>query len=367
MLIPPLSQYRIGGAIHDYLFLQKTRPLPDLIETESQLDTILAQPSDALVDFMGKLDGDIIILGIAGKMGISLGQLAATAIEKAGVQKSIYGVARFSDPDARDSLESVGVRTITCDLLDRLAITKLPKVPNVLFMAGRKFGTDGEEALTWAMNTMAPANVADHFRDSNIVAFSTGCVYPLARASSPPVESTPTAPIGEYAQSCLGRERMFEYASNVWGTPVCLYRLNYAIDLRYGVLHDIATRIWHDQPVDNSARAFNIIWQGDANHQALRCLGLCTSPANILNVTGPETLDTEAVAMQLGELLNKPVRFTATPGDSSYLSDSSRAQKLFGSPSVTAEQLIRWQAHWIQIGGRSLGKPTHFEISDGAY
>lgn len=357
----------IGGAIQNYFLTEKTPPLPDLIDTESQLDGILAQPSEALVDYMGKLDGDIIVLGIAGKMGVSLGQLAAAAIERAGVQKNIYGVARFSDPGARNRLESVGVRTITCDLLDRLAISRLPKIRNVLFMAGRKFGTGGEEPLTWAMNTMVPANVADHFRESKIVAFSTGCVYPLARASDPSAESTPTAPIGEYAQSCLGRERMFEYACNVWGTLVCLYRLNYAVDLRYGVLHDIATKIWHNQPVDTSAPTFNIIWQGDANDQALRCFEHCTSPANIINVTGPETLDTEDVARQLGELLNKPVRFTKSSGDVSYLSDSFKAQKLFGPPSVTAEQLIRWQAHWIKIGGRSLGKPTHFEINDGAY
>lgn len=353
--------------MNDGLHLQQASPLTDLIESESQLVTMLAQPSDALVEYMAELDGDIVILGIAGKMGVSLGQLARAAIEKAGVRKSVYGVARFSDPKARDHLESAGVKTVKCDLLDRIEIAKLPKIPNVLFMAGRKFGTGGDEPLTWAMNTLVPANVADHFRDSNIVAFSTGCVYPLARVTSPPVESTPVAPIGEYAQSCLGRERIFEYASDVWKTPVCLYRLNYAIDLRYGVLHDIATKIWHDQPVDNSVRAFNVIWQGDANDHALRCLAHCTSPANILNVTGPETLDTESVAFQLGELLNKPVRFTTKPSELSYLSDSSKTQKLFGVPRITAEQLIRWQAHWVKIEGRSLGKPTHFEISDGAY
>ncbi|WP_417746413.1 NAD-dependent epimerase/dehydratase family protein [Rosistilla oblonga] len=341
--------------------------MPDLIESEAQLDAMLAQPDDRLVDFMRQLEGDLIILGIAGKMGVSLGQLAVAAIEKGGVEKNVYGVARFSDADARGRLEATGVRTIQCDLLDRTAVAKLPQSPNVLFMAGRKFGTGGEEPLTWAMNTLVPANVADHFRDSRIVAFSTGCVYPLARVDSQPDETTPPDPIGEYAQSCLGRERMFEYGSNRWGTPVCLYRLNYAIDLRYGVLHDIATKIWHGQPVDNSAEAFNVIWQGDANRQALLCLGHCSSPANILNVTGPETLETEAVARQFGELLEKPVQFTSTPGDGCYLSDSSQATKLFGSPSVTADQLIRWQAHWIKTGGRSLGKPTHFEISDGAY
>ena len=341
--------------------------MPDFIETEAQLDALLAQPTDALIDLMRRLEGDVIILGIAGKMGVSLGQLAVAAIEAAGIQKNVHGVARFSDADARERLESTGVETIKCDLLDRAAVAELPKTPNVLFMAGRKFGTGGEEPLTWAMNTMVPANVAEHFRDSRIVAFSTGCVYPLTNVGNPPDENTPPAPIGEYAQSCLGRERMFEYGSNQWGTPVCLYRLNYAIDLRYGILHDIASTIWNDQLVDNSVPAFNMIWQGDANHQALMSLGQCTSPANILNITGPETLNTEDVARQLGELLDKPVRFKTKPTDTSYLNDSSKATKLFGPPSVATDELIRWQAHWIKSGGRSLGKPTHFEVNDGAY
>ena len=344
-----------------------TVDLSERIESETQLDALLARPSDALVEFMRQLDGDLIILGIAGKMGVSLGQLAVAAIKKAGVSKNVYGVARFSDADARARLESAGVQTIQCDLLDREAVAQLPSVPNVLFMAGRKFGTEGTEPLTWAMNTMAPANVAHHFRESKIVAFSTGCVYPLAAVDQQPTELTPPGPIGEYSQSCLGRERMFEYGSLEWETPVCLYRLNYAIDLRYGVLHDIAAKIWNEQPVDNSVQAFNVIWQGDANHQALMCLDHCTSPANVLNVTGPETLLTEDVARRFGELLNKPVQFTTTPSDASYLSDSSEARKLFGAPSVSADQLIRWQAHWIKIGGRSLNKPTHFEVNDGAY
>lgn len=341
--------------------------MDDRIETETQLDARLSQPSNELVAFMGRLEGDVMILGIAGKMGVSLGQLAVAAIEKAGAKKSVYGVARFSDAEARQRLEFAGVRTIQCDLLDRTSVSSLPKAANVLFMAGRKFGTGGDASLTWAMNTMVPANVADHFRDSRIVAFSTGCVYPLTAVDCQPTENTLPAPIGEYAQSCLGRERMFEYASNTWGTPVCLYRLNYAVDLRYGVLHDIAEKIWHGEAVDNSVRAFNVIWQGDANQQALMCLEHCNSPARVLNVTGPETLYTEDVARRIGELLDKPVHFSTTPVDASYLSDSSRATELFGRPRVSAEQLIRWQAHWIKVGGRSLGKPTHFEVNDGEY
>ncbi|MGB7328608.1 MAG: NAD(P)-dependent oxidoreductase [Rubripirellula sp.] len=341
--------------------------VPSLIDDETQLDALLRQPSDALVEFMQGLDGDLMILGIAGKMGVSLGELAVAAIKAAGVKKQVIGVARFSHQAAREQLETNGVQTIRCDLLDRESVSALPKVRNVLFMAGRKFGTTGDESLTWAMNTMVPANVADHFRDSNIVAFSTGCVYPLARVGEAPSENVAPAPVGEYAQSCLGRERVFQYAAKAWGTPVCLYRLNYAIDLRYGVLHDIAQKIWRGEPVDVGSGAFNVIWQGDANQQALRCLGHCSSPANVFNVTGPETLSTEDVANEMGQLLGKPVRFSSTPSDRSYLSDSTKATERFGGPSISARQLIRWQAHWTKIGGRSLGKPTHFEFSDGNY
>lgn len=343
------------------------KSLPDLIENESQLDGLLAKPLPDLVELMSNLDGDVMILGVAGKMGISLGQLAVEAIRIAGVQKQVFGVARFSEPGSRERLESVGVQAIRCDLLDRAAVAALPQVRNVVFMAGRKFGTDGAQSLTWAMNTLVPANVAEHFRASNIVAFSTGCVYPLVSLENVPDETVDPAPLGEYAQSCLGRERIFQHYSNTHGTGVCLYRLNYSIDLRYGVLHDIAEKIWRGAPVDNSVAAFNVIWQGDANHQALMCLSHCSSPATILNVTGPELLSTENVARQMGQLMGKPVQFATVPGQSCYLSDSSRAIELFGKPSVSAEQLIRWQAHWVSIGGRSLGKPTHFEVSDGNF
>ena len=341
--------------------------IPELIESESELDALLARPTDVLVEFIRNLEDDLIILGIAGKMGISLGHLAVAAIQQAGVEKTVYGVARFSSPRSREQLDSIGVRTIQCDLLDRVAVASLPRTKNVLFMTGHKFGTAGAKSLTWAMNTMVPANVGEHFRSSMIVAFSTGCVYPLVRTDNAPNESVAPAPIGEYAQSCLGRERTFQYYSDACGTPICLYRLNYSVDLRYGVLYDIAEKIWRDESVNNSVGAFNVIWQGDANHQALMCLGQCSSPANIINVTGPETLNTEVVARQFGELMGKPVQFATTPGDVSYLNDSAKATKLFGRPSVTAEQLVRWQAHWIMIGGRSLNKPTHFEVSNGTF
>jgi len=339
------------------------------IENETQLDAMLAKPSPDLVRFMGNLQGDLVILGIAGKMGVSLGELAVAAIAEAGTSQTVYGVARFSDPSSRERLETAGVKTISCDLMDPNAISRLPLARNVIFMAGRKFGTGGDEPLTWAINVVAAANAWHHYRDSNMVAFSTGCVYPLASVDRPPSEATPVAPVGEYAQSCLGRERVFQYGSLTAATPVCLFRLNYAIDLRYGVLHDIAHSVWNHQPVDGSAPAFNMIWQGDANRFALLCLGQCTSPANLLNVTGPETLDTRSVALRLGELLDKPVTFTSNESSEGkcYLSDSSKAFDLFGLPTVTADQLIRWQAGWFQADGRSLGKPTHFEVTDGAF
>ena len=337
------------------------------IEDEAQLDALLATPNDALVQRMRELEGDVMILGVAGKMGVSLGQLAVAAIRQAGVKKTVFGVARFSDPTARQRLESVGVRTIPCDLLDRHSVAQLPQTENVIFMAGRKFGTAGSASLTWAMNTVVPMIVAEHFQSARIVVFSTGCVYPMVKSDRAPNESTPPCPMGEYAQSCLGRERVFEHYSLACGTPVCIFRLNYAIDLRYGVLFDIAEKIGNNQSVNNSVGYFNMIWQGDANHQALMCLKHCDTPATLLNITGPETLCTETVAKQMGELMGKPVEFTTAAGDRSFLSDSSQATGLFGNPSVTADQLIRWQTHWIMRGGRSLNKPTHFEVNDGKY
>lgn len=340
---------------------------PDQISNESQLDDLLGSPQSELVHLMRQLDGDLIVLGIAGKMGVSLGQLAVEAIRQSGVSRTVYGVARFSDNTQRDKLAAMGIETIRCDLLDRADVATLPTAKNVIFMAGLKFGTSTSPAMTWAANTLIPANVAEHYRDSRIVAFSTGCVYPLVRRDDACNEDVPPAPIGEYAQSCLGRERVFQYSSEAFRTKTCLVRLNYSIDLRYGVLYDIGEKVWRGEPVNNGVKAFNVIWQGDANHQALLCLNQCSIPANILNVTGPETLLTEDVARRFGQLMNKPVAFSTTPSERSYLNDSERARDLFGPPTVSADQLIRWQADWIMRGGRSLNKPTHFEVSDGDY
>ena len=335
---------------------------------EAALDELLSIPYQAVIDMMKRIKGDIMILGVAGKMGVTMAMMAQRAIAEAGVDKTVYGVARFSNPQAQKDLEDIGVQCIACDLLDRDAVATLPKVENILYMAGRKFGTNGQEPLTWAMNVMVPYNVIEHFVGCRIVAFSTGCVYPLAtREEGPCDEDVKPAPIGEYAQSCLGRERVFEFAAKEKSTPVCLYRLNYAIDLRYGVLHDIAQQIWNDEPVNDSVPYTNIIWQGDANNHALLCLEHCSCPANIMNVTGPELLHTKTLANQLGEAMGKEVKFLGVEQDRGYLNDASRAIHEFGATTIKPETMIEWQARWIAEGNSSLGKPTHFEVNTGSF
>jgi hypothetical protein len=338
------------------------------IESEDVLDEVLSAPRAKLVDMMKRLEGDIVILGIAGKMGVTLGRMAKKAIDEAGVNKKVYGVARFTDSGARENLEKWGIETIKCDLIDRAAVSKLPKVANVIFMAGKKFGTAGSEDMTWAMNTVAPAYTAEHFKKSRIVVFSTGCVYPLVPVETCGcTEKTPPDPIGEYAQSCLGRERVFTYFSRVNKTPALLYRLNYAIDLRYGVLYDIANKIWADEPVSASVQHFNVIWQGDANNYALQSLDICDNPPAILNISGPEIISLAHIAGEFSRLFNKKVTYTGIPGNKAYLNNAANAFRLFGYPEVSLNKMIQWQAAWIMKGGKGLGKPTHFEVNNGKF
>lgn len=345
-----------------------TLTLPDEIADEEQLDDLLSRPSGRLVEMMKRLDGDLAILGVAGKMGITLAMAARRAVDLAGVQKRIFGVSRFSNPAAAEFLQSRNIEPIRCDLLDAESVGLLPEASNVIFMAGRKFGTEGDEAATWAANTVVPANVAQHFAASRILAFSTGCVYPLVRpADGGCTEKTPPQPIGEYAQSCLGRERVLEHFSRTQGTKVCLLRLNYAVDLRYGVLHDIARLIHAGQPVDITMPAANVIWQGDANNQALLALELCASPPDILNVTGPETFSIRQAALDLAREMKKEISFTGRQADIAYLNNSARATALFGPPTVDLPTMIRWTARWVQAGKASLDKPTHFEVNTGKF
>ena len=341
----------------------------DKIDSEKTLEAFLAVPSQKLVEMMTRLDGDIIILGVAGKVGVSLALQAAEAIRQADVDKKVYGVARFTKPEDRQKLDSAGVITIPCDLMEREQVEKLPEVKNVIFMAGRKFGTQGSEAVTWAMNVIAPALVAEHFRDSRIVAFSTGCVYPLRTVQQGGcTEDVAPEPIGEYSQSCLGRERIFQYYAQKYHTKLLLFRLNYSVDLRYGVLDDIGRAIWEGRPVNNTVGSFNAIWQGDVTAAALLSLELANNPCEILNVTGPETGSVQETALIMGGIMGREVKFQAEkPGKLTYLSNAGKMFRLFGYPRVSLDELIRMQAEWIMSGGRCLGKPTHFEEQKGRF
>ena len=336
--------------------------------TEEKLNELLTAPSDKLVSDMKKIKGDIMILGAGGKMGPTLAVLAKAAIEKAGIEKRVIAVSRFSDPFALELLHSKGIETISCDLLDNDSLNALPEVENVIYMAGRKFGTDGQEYLTWAMNATLPAFVAYKFRKSNIVVFSSGNIYPIVPLSSGGcTEEDKVGPVGEYAMSCLARERAFEYAANQYGTKVFIYRLNFAVDLRYGVLFDCAKKIMDGTPISLSTPCFNFIWQGSANEIAIRGLLHCGAPAVKMNVTGPETVSIKAASLKLGKLLGKEPVFEGTEQGNAYLNNASKAMELFGYPEVSAETLIRWQAEYILDGGRTIDKPTHFEERKGSY
>ena len=338
--------------------------LPETISDIASLDDLLCRPSQALIDDLRKVDGDIMILGVAGKMGPTLAGLAKAAAP----ERRIIGVARFSDAHMKDWLQARGVETINCDLLDEAAIKALPKIPNIIFMAGRKFGAEGDLSLTWAMNAHVPALVAQAFAGSRIVAFSTGCVYPFVPVNGKGAdEELAPNPPGEYAQSCVGRERMFEYFSRQFSTPGRLFRLNYAIDMRYGVLHDIATRILTRKPIDVSLGHVNFIWQGDASAQALRCLAHCDTPTSPINVSGHETLAVRDLAAKLGALLDRDPIITGTEQPTAWLTDTSQAVKLFGLPMVDTAKLIGWTADWVARSMPSLGKPTKYEVRDGRY
>jgi len=339
-----------------------------IIQSEEQLEDLLSQPSGADRQAVGALEGDLLILGAGGKMGPTLARRARRAADEAGVGLRVIAVARFSDPSVRQKLERWGVETLAADLLQEHRLAELPDAPNVIFMAARKFGSTGDEPLTWAMNTYLPARVALRYRNSRIVAFSSGNVYPLVPVvSGGATEATPPDPVGEYAQSVLGRERMFQYFSGLYGTPVALLRLNYAVELRYGVLLDIGRKVFERRPVDLSMGAVNVIWQGDANSICLRAFRLASSPPEILNVTGPETLSVRWIAQRFGEHFGVDPVFEGAEAATALLNNAARCHHLFGYPSVSAEQVIEWVAQWIAAGGAVLGKPTHFEVRDGKF
>src|SRR5215207_5047455 len=338
--------------------------LPATIADIADLDDLLCRPSQALIDDLRKVDGDIMVLGVAGKMGPTLAGLAKAAVP----ERRVIGVARFSDPAVKDWLQRRGVETIHCDLLNEAAIKALPKIPNIIFMAGRKFGAEGDLSLTWAMNSHVPALVAQAFASSRIVAFSTGCVYPFVPVDGGGSrEEMQPDPPGEYAQSCVGRERMFEYFSKKFSTPGRLFRLNYAIDMRYGVLHDIASKVRRGKPIDVSLGHVNFIWQGDASSQALRCLAHCDTPTSPINVSGHEIHAVRDLAAKFGQRLGRDPVITGKEEPTAWLTDVSQATKLFGLPVVDTAQLIGWTADWVARSMPSLGKPTKYEVRDGRY
>ena len=339
------------------------------IKTESELEDLLSRPDEATASAIAALDGDLLILGASGKMGPSLARLARRAIDQAGVKKRVIAVARFTNDRLLSEFAAQGIEAIASDLLDRGSLDQLPDIENVIFMAARKFGTSGEEHLTWAMNTYLPGLVAERYRDSRIVTFSTGNVYPLRQlVDGGAVETTAVAPVGEYAQSALGRERMFEYGSTRWHTPVVILRLNYAVELRYGVLVDIGRSVFERRPIDLGMPRVNVIWQRDANSWCLRSFAHCQSPPLVLNITGPETLSVRELALEFGQHFGvEPTFVSSGEGHTALLSDARKARGLFGSPTVQPKEMIEWIANWIRDGGSMLNKPTHFQTRDGKF
>lgn len=338
------------------------------IETEEELEEALSRPTEGVLETLRVVQGDIAVLGAGGKMGPTLARMVMRACHLLGDRRRVFAVSRFSSPHLAERLVRHGVEPISCDLLEREAVQRLPDVPNVIFMAGQKFGTGDTPELTWMMNTVVPAIVAERYAQAKVVVFSTGCVYPLSSVKGPGSrEEDALGPPGEYGNSCVGRERIFTHFARKNGTPVLMYRLSYAIDLRYGVLADIAQKVACGEPVDVGMGCANVIWQGDANARAIQCLAHVASPPAVLNVTGLERVSIRWLARRFGELLGREAILTGEEGETAWLFDATRSYEWFGPPTVTVEEMIEATAHWVKRGGSTLGKPTHFETRDGRF
>lgn len=338
-------------------------------KTDHEIESLLSRPTPGATEAVRQLPGDFLVLGVGGKMGTTTAVMLRRALDEAGrTEARVVGVSRFSRPEARQELESFGVQTLSCDLADAAQVAQLPQLPNVLYLAGQKFGTSSAPEVTWIQNTVVPSLVAQHFRSARIVVFSTGCVYPFTSVDGTGSrEEDDLAFLGEYASTCVGRERVFSYYSKVHGTPQLMYRLNYAVELRYGVLVDIAQRVVAGEAVDATMGWFNCIWQGDACARAIQCLQHTASPVSRLNVTGPEKLSIREVAVEFGRRFGREARVVGQEAPTAWLADASRSIALFGPPTVSVDQMMDLIVEHLSAGGRLLGKPTHFEARSGKF
>ncbi len=338
------------------------------ITSVEQLEELLSRPTPEVVESMGRLDGDLMLLGACGKIGPTLARMARRACDEAGAKRCIIGVGRRLPPEVKRCFDRQNIELLQCDMLDRMQLAALPEVPNIIYLAAMKFGATNQEPLTWAINTYLPGLVCERFRNSRIVAYSTGNVYPFSPLDSGgSTEDDPLEPVGDYAMSCLGRERMFDHFSRTLEIPVCLLRLNYAHELRYGIMVDLTQKVMAGQPIDVTMGYFNAIWQGDANAMALRALEHTAVPARPINLAGPDTLSVRRVAQQLADLLDRPITFTGQEAPNALLSNGGAGYELLGHPRIVPEQMIRWITQWQLQGGPVLGKPTKFQVRDGKF
>jgi nucleoside-diphosphate-sugar epimerase len=351
----------------DGLEIRPTVHMPNIDNVE-QLEELLSEPSPIAIEAMGRLEGDLMLLGVGGKMGPTLARMARRASDQAGVRRRVIGVSRFSSSGVEQRLRQHGVETVGCDLMDKAQLDRLPEAANLIFMTGMKFGSTANAGMTWMMNVYVPGMVCQRFAKSRMVAISSGNVYglsPIARGGS--VETDPLSPVGEYSMSALGRERIFDYFSRALDIPLALVRLNYANELRYGVLSDLARSVWNEQPIDLDMGAFNAIWQADANAAVLAAFDHLAVPPRVINVAGPEQLSVRTVALEFGRLFGKRVTLRGAEAADALLSNAQLSHRLYGYPRVAAGQMMEWIADWVRRGGESLDKPTHFQVRDGNF